>query len=73
MTRIVETFGEAVAVIVDLLLENFHTLIVLVGFVAMEIGIALAWSGAGAAIVGGVILMLGGSWRYVAPSLWRRT
>jgi hypothetical protein len=71
MNVVVETLGEALTVIGLFVVENLHTLTVLVGFIAFEAGIA-AWSGAAAAIVGGLILMLGGSWRYVAPALRKR-
>ena len=48
------------------MMENVHGLLVLVGFVALLVGLTLAVSGPVAAIVGGVVLMLVGSWRYVA-------
>lgn len=48
-----------------LLLENVSGLLVLVGFVALEAGIAVHWSGPLAAIVGGPILMAVGAVPYV--------
>lgn len=54
-------------------LENVNALIVLAGFVALEAGLAARTSPAVAAIVGGGVLMVGGSWRYLAGSLRKRT
>jgi hypothetical protein len=53
--------------------RNVNTVLVLGGFVALESGIARHWSGAIAAIVGGAILMVAGSWPYVTRSLGKRT
>lgn len=51
-----------------LLLENVNAMIVLAGFVAFEWGIALHWSGAIAAMIGGAILMAVGTWPYLRPA-----
>lgn len=48
----------------------FLNLLVLLGFVSLEVGIAVQWSASLAAIVGGLVLMLMGSWPYL--SLTRR-
>lgn len=48
-----------------LLLENLNAVIVLAGFVALEVGIAWQWSSAVAAIIGGGLVMLVGSLPYV--------
>lgn len=48
-----------------LLAQNVNAVLVLVGFVAMETGIARQWSWPVAAIVGGGLLMAAGSWPYV--------
>jgi ascorbate-specific PTS system EIIC-type component UlaA len=47
------------------MMENLHGLIVLVGFIALLVGLTLAVSGPVAAMVGGVLVMALGSWRYV--------
>ena len=46
---------------------NVNAVLVLGGFVALEWGVAAQWSGAIAAIVGGVVLMVAGSWPYLRP------
>jgi len=46
---------------------NINAVLVLGGFVALEWGVAAQWSGAIAAIVGGVVLMAAGSWPYLRP------
>jgi len=46
---------------------NINAVLVLGGFVALEWGVAAQWSGAIAAIVGGVVLMAAGSWPYLTP------
>jgi uncharacterized membrane protein len=51
--------------------ENLNAGIVLVGFVALEAGIA-QWSGALAAVIGGGLLMALGSWPYLIVTLRRR-
>lgn len=46
---------------------NANAVLVLGGFVALEWGTAVQWSGAIAAIVGGAVLMAAGSWPYLTP------
>lgn len=48
-----------------LLHENLNALVVFVGFVALEGGVAAYWSAALAAMVGGAVLMLLGAWPYL--------
>ena len=55
------------------LAANVNALLVLGGFVALEGGIAAAWSGALAAIVGGVVVMGVGSWPYLVRTWRKRT
>lgn len=45
--------------------RNVNAVLVLGGFVAVLWGVAAQWSGAIAAIVGGVVLMVAGSWPYL--------
>jgi len=47
--------------------SNINAVLVLGGFVALEWGMAVQWSGAIAAIVGGGVLMVAGSWPYLRP------
>ena len=56
-----------------LLAENVNALLVLAGFVALESGIAVQWSGAVAAMTGGLIVMAGGSWPYLVRTLRKRS
>lgn len=53
------------------LAQNVNALLVLAGFVALEIGVA-ALSGAAAWIAGGVILMAAGGWPYIVQTLRKR-
>lgn len=54
------------------LLRNLNALLVLIGFVSLEAGIAAHWSGSVAAIVAGVLLMLIGSWPYLVKTLRKK-
>lgn len=45
--------------------QNVNLLLVVGGFVSLEIGLALGWSGPVAAIVGGVLVMAAGVSPYV--------
>lgn len=54
------------------LLRNLNALLVLIGFVSLEVGIAVQWSGSVAAIVAGVLLMLLGSWPYLVKTVRKK-
>lgn len=51
------------------LMRNLNAVLVLTGFVCLEAGIAVQWSGPVAAIVAGAVLMSIGSWPYVVRTL----
>jgi hypothetical protein len=58
------------------LIENVNAVVLAIGFLALEVGIAAQWSPALAGVVGGVFLIACGSWPYVLKSfqvLRRRT
>lgn len=54
----------------QLLRENVNAAIVLGGFLSLEAGIALHWSGPVAAMVGGALLMMIGLVPYGTRYLW---
>ena len=52
--------------------ENVNLVLVLVGFAALEAGVAMQWSRPIAAMVGGLVLMAGGAWPYLVRTLRKR-
>jgi hypothetical protein len=48
-----------------LVAQNVNLLLVVGGFVSLESGLAVGWSGSVAAVVGGVLVMAAGAWPYV--------
>lgn len=54
------------------LMDNLNAIVVAVGLLALLSGIALHWSGPVASIVGGVVLILGGCWPYLARTVLMR-
>ena len=54
------------------LARNVNALIVLVGFVMLECGVAVQWSRSVASIVGGCLLLAVGSWPYLMASMTRK-
>jgi len=53
-------------------MQNVNLVLVLAGFVALEVGIVAQWSVAIAAMVGGSLLMVAGLWPYLTAHRKRK-